>query len=267
MNDFTVFDTFSGIGGFSLGLESVGFRTVAFSEVDPDANRVLRYHWPYVQNLGDIRDINTARFLAAYGSPMVVTGGVPCQPASFLGNQRGTSDERWLWPDFIRIVRELRPRYVIAENPPAILVLEQGRAWNGIVSELVASGYDCQWDVFPAAAFGAGHLRERLYLVATNSDSPRLEGHAGDGEAGGKTETRRPVAPPDLREIKIASEMWWQAQSPVQPVVDGLPGRLVESALRCVGNSVVPQIPALIGKGILDQIKGDDWSTWTASIF
>jgi DNA (cytosine-5)-methyltransferase 1 len=267
MNDFTVFDTFSGIGGFSLGLESVGFRTVAFSEVDPDANRVLRYHWPDIPNLGDIRDINTARFLAAYGRPMVVTGGVPCQPASFLGNQRGTSDERWLWPDFIRIVLELRPRYVIAENPPAILVLERGQAWNGIVSELVASGYDCQWDVFPAAAFGAGHLRERLYLVSTNSDSPRLEGHAGDGEAGGKTETRRPVAPPDLREIKIASEMWWQAQSPVQPVVDGLPGRLVESALRCVGNSVVPQIPALIGKGILDQIKGDDWSTWTASIF
>lgn len=329
----TVLDLFSGIGGFSLAFESVGFRTVAFCEIDPDASVVLN---PEIENLGDIRKFDCGRVLRAHGAIDVVTGGVPCQPASALGQMRGTADERWLWPEAIRVVREIRPRYAVFENPPSILVLEGGGAWNGIVSELVALGYDLWWDVFPAAAIGAGHLRERLFIVAAHAhsercngeppllrpeqradsetdgngevlfreeisrahaDLPRLEGHARDGAgSGGRTGEGRSVAAggvpeispvthsngehgngagfcagevsqqqktgicggavelPDLRGIRIDSEDWWAAQSPVQPLVDGLPGGLAEAALRCVGNAVVPQVAAIIAEAICGEL-------------
>lgn len=162
-------DLFSGIGGFSIAAEACGFETVAFCEIDPEANIVTNHFWPHVPNLHDIRTITRDNY--PYRLPDIIAGGVPCQPASALGLMRGTSDERWLWPDTIRIMRELRPRFGVFENPPALLTLEGGAAWNGIVSGLVASGYDLWWDVFPAAAFGAGHLRERVILVASRTDN------------------------------------------------------------------------------------------------
>lgn len=198
---------------------------------------------------------------------------------------RGTADERWLWPDTIRIMRELRPRYGVFENPPALLGLEQGRAWNGIVSGLVASGYDLWWDVFPAAAFGAGHLRERVILVAAdparitqrieadqsnaesgswdarrltssnghcaafaNTNSQGLQGHPGNGaNSHGRPGARRPASAPDLRGRVFGADWWHEAHAGVPVLATGLPSRLVEAVSRCVGNSVVPQavVPVL----------------------
>lgn len=228
----THFDVYSGIGGFSYAFEAEGFRTVAFSEIDEDKCIVLREYWPHVPNLGPVEAIR-----GTPGQIDVLTGGVPCQPASALGQMRGTADPRWQWPNAIRLVREFRPRFAVFENPPSILVLEDGRAWNGIVSELVACGYDLWWDVFPAAAFGAGHLRERILLVC--SDAARIgkrntdlqahsitdgkqaravlasvcaddagdanrqgfQGHAGNGADGrGRPREGRSVAPADLRD-------------------------------------------------------------------
>lgn len=163
----THLDLFSGIGGFSIAAEACGFETVAFCEIDPEARLVTDHFWPHVPNLHDIRTLSRSNY--THRLPDLITGGVPCQPASALGLMRGTSDERWLWPEATRIMREFRPSYGIFENPPAILTLEQGDAWNGIVSGLVALGYDCWWDVFPAAAFGAGHLRERVILVCAQN--------------------------------------------------------------------------------------------------
>jgi DNA (cytosine-5)-methyltransferase 1 len=180
-------DLFSGIGGFSLAAEAVGFETVAFCEIDPEANLVTAHHWPNVPNLLDIRTVTRERYPDIV--PDLITGGVPCQPASALGLMRGTSDERWLWPDTIRIMREFRPSFGIFENPPALLTLESGDAWNGILSGLVACGYDCLWDVFPAAAFGAGHLRERIILVCVKAGSDNAANAAGicpRGEADAK---------------------------------------------------------------------------------
>jgi DNA-cytosine methyltransferase len=168
----TILDLFSGIGGFSLGFESAGFRTVAFSEIDPEASRVLKHWWPDVPNLGDIRGI-TGEVLRTIGPVDGITGGVPCQPASALGQMRGAQDERWLWPETIRLVGETRPVFGVFENPPSLAVLNGGREFNGILSGLSALGYDLWWDVIPAAAVGAGHLRERLLLIATNSDRSR----------------------------------------------------------------------------------------------
>jgi DNA (cytosine-5)-methyltransferase 1 len=182
-------DIFSGIGGFSLAFEAEGFRTVAFVECDERKQIVLRYWWKGVPIFADVRDAESIRrFCAAGGGIDVLTGGVPCQPASTLGQMRGSADERWMWPDAIRLVRAIRPRFAVFENPPSVLVLEGGRAWNGIVSGLAALRYDLWWDVFPAAAFGAGHLRERVILVAADTHGPGLEGHAGNefGAGGGR---------------------------------------------------------------------------------
>lgn len=316
MNELTHLDLFSGIGGFSFGLEAAGFRTIGFAELDPDASIVLDYYWPGVPKLGDVTRlcrrvydcevedesgeawcprcdlefgecacIGTDQFTDEVGFPDIITGGVPCQPASSLGQMRGTADERWLWPEAIRILRELRPRYAIFENPPSLLVLEGGRAWNGIVSGLVACGYDCWWDVFPAAAFGAGHLRERVILIVadaqgvgkrippnqTDTESASrgtrtiLAGvshrgtpaHAyGQGHAGnvvgseGRQDARRPVATPDLRGRFSGRDWWHEARTGIPVLADGLPSRLVEAVSRCTGNSIIPQIPYLIGQAI-----------------
>lgn len=171
--DFTHVDLFAGIGGFSLAFEAEGFRTVAYSEINPDKCLVYQHHFPGVPNLGDIKAIsgNTV------GRVDVLTGGVPCQPASALGQMRGTADERWLWPEALRMVGFFRPAFGVFENPPSLLILESGRAWNGIVSGLVSLGYDCWWDVFPAAAFGAGHLRERVLLVIADAARGRRQAH------------------------------------------------------------------------------------------
>lgn len=276
--NLTMLDLFSGIGGFSIAAESVGFETIAFCEIDPEASIVLSHHWPHVPNLTDIRTVTRDRYPHLF--PYLITGGVPCQPASALGLMRGTSDERWLWPETIRVMREFRPRYGVFENPPALLTLESGDAWNGIVSGLVALGYDLWWDVFPAAAFGAGHLRERVILVcshaasiaerieanecnaqpsgrhswrqpsacdckalASDSVGQGLQGHAGNGEdsQGREAGSRRPVAAPDLRGRVTGPDWWHEAHTGIPVLATGIPSRVVEAVSRCIGNSVVPQ--------------------------
>lgn len=171
----THLDLFSGVAGFSIAAEWAGFRTVAFAETDEDASIVLAHYWPDVPNLGDVRTIGVQ---SAIGRVDLITGGVPCQPASLLGKRLGSADARWLWPDAIRIVGELRPRFAIFENPPAILSLDDGRAFGAIQGEMAALGYDVLWGIIPAASVGAGHLRERLCIICVNTDA----GHAAISE-------------------------------------------------------------------------------------
>jgi site-specific DNA-cytosine methylase len=270
---FTTLDLFSGIGGFALATEWAGGRTIAFAEKAEYPSRVLAARWPDIPNLGDITKlcrriydcqpnpndtesvwcprcsedfgdcecIGTDAFTDTYGFPDVIAGGVPCQPASLVGERRGTSDERWMWPETLRIIRELRPGFAILENPRAILSLEGGSAFRGILAGFADLGYDVQWDVVSAAALGAGHRRERLWILASNTDSPRLERHAGNGEAGrGKEATGYPAAQ-DLRARKLTSAQWYH-QSGIQPVVDGLPGGMAKDQLTAIGNSLVPHV-------------------------
>ena len=207
MNNPTLFELYAGIRGFSVAFECEGFQTVGVSEIDEDKNIVGSHWYPHVPNLGNIRDADfVERVRATCGVIDVLTGGVPCQPASALGQMRGADDERWLWPETIGVVGALRPLVGVFENPPAILVLDDGRAWNGIVSGLAALGYDLLWDVLPAAAFGAGHLRERVVLIITDGDGQRweerrrslLEGKEGGG-CNGSMESGRLVAEEDCK--------------------------------------------------------------------
>jgi DNA (cytosine-5)-methyltransferase 1 len=263
---------FSGIGGFALATQWAGGETIAFAETAEFPARVLAKHWPDVPNLGDVTKlcrriydckpedengdvecprcgiefgdcacIGTDQFTDTYGFPDVLTAGVPCQPASLVGKRDGIADERWMWPDTLRIIGELRPRFCVLENPRAILSLHDGSAFRDILREFAAIGYDVQWDVVSASALGAGHRRERLWILASYSDSAGLEGHARNGEAGGRQEAGRHVAQGDLRTREVASREWYR-QSGIQPVVDGIPGRVAKDELTAVGNSLVPQV-------------------------
>ena len=155
-------DLFAGIGGFSWAAEHAGIETVAFSEIDHYASRVFKKHWRTIPNLGDIRNVHPGTI----EQPDIITGGVPCQPASLAGKRRGESDKRWLWPEAIRLLREFRPQYALFENPPGILSLHGGYAFERILREINAAGYDVWWENIPACAVGADHRRERIYILA-----------------------------------------------------------------------------------------------------
>ena len=166
MSKLRLLDLFSGIGGFSLGLErSGGFETVAFCEIEDFPRRVLAKHWPKVPQYHDIREL-TADRLAADGITVdAICGGFPCQDISNAGKQAGIEGERsGLWSEYARLIGELRPRVVFVENVSALL----GRGLDRVLGDLAALGYDAWWDCIPASAVGAPHRRDRLWLVAWN---------------------------------------------------------------------------------------------------
>ena len=204
-----VLDLFSGIGGFSLGLERAGMRTVAFCEIDPYCQRVLRKHWPDVPVFGDVRTLtfadasdaahdghsrgsrggaNRQRILSSVASTEsgqisgasesrrcgidVICGGFPCQDISVAGKGAGIEGSRsGLWSEYARIIGEVRPRYVIVENVAALL----GRGLERVLGDLAALGFDAEWHCIPASAVGAPHRRDRVWIVAYAADE-RLEG-------------------------------------------------------------------------------------------
>ena len=161
MKKLKVLDLFSGIGGFSLGLERAGMKTVAFCEIDPFCREVLVHHWPTSEIHDDVRSFHPDAHVR------VICGGFPCQPVSLAGRRRGASDERWLWPEFARLIRLLRPRYALMENVPGHLSMGFGR----VCGDLAEIGYDAEWDCVPAAAVHAPHRRDRVFIVAESADA------------------------------------------------------------------------------------------------
>jgi DNA (cytosine-5)-methyltransferase 1 len=163
-----VLDLFSGIGGFSLGLERAGMTTIAFCELDPFCRAVLRKHWPTVPIHEDITKLEGAPYA---GSIDVICGGFPCQPFSQAGQRRGASDDRHLWPHMFRCVGDILPAWVIGEN---VIGLES-MGLDDCCADLESLGYDVQTFDIPACGVGANHRRHRLWIVA-HAQGERLEG-------------------------------------------------------------------------------------------
>ncbi len=244
-----VLDLFSGIGAFSLGVERTGgFETVAFCEIDPHCRSVLARHWPEVKQYGDVRGLDAATLAADGIGVDVICGGFPCQDISLAGNGEGLDGERsGLWSEIARLTGELRPQLVLVENVAALL----GRGIDRVLGDLAALGYDAEWHCIPAAYIGARHIRDRVWIVAEPTgqrqdarpyvDAIVLERFRQSCSAWGED---RFIPGTELRDD------WTPPDHLFERVDDGSPDRL--DRLGECGNAVVPQIPELIGRAILE---------------
>jgi DNA (cytosine-5)-methyltransferase 1 len=316
-----VLDLFSGIGGFSLGLERAGMRTVAFCEIEPFCRAVLKKHWPHVPCYEDVRELTADRLATDGISIDVICGGFPCQDISQAGKGAGIEGERsGLWSEYARIIGEVRPRYVIVENVAALL----GRGIERVLGDLAALGYDAEWHCIPAAAVGAPHRRDRFWAVAYpgcqrgtgRRESGDVASETGAIEVDGEqrewrrdavddsgpaladasrnlqpkqtasgTERKRarqsgqPIAVADAnsgdghgrrgplqvgwgrRACEAQADDYtgrtqWLVEPDVGRVAHGVSARV--DRLRGLGNAVVPQIPEIIGRAIMNSLSGEE---------
>ena len=185
-NKLKVLDLFSGLGGFSLGLERTGhFKTVAFCDNNKYSKLVIDKHWKGIKIYDDIKEITKEKFTTdGIEAPDIITGGVPCQPFSVAGKQKGTSDDRHLWPEMFRIIKTFKPRFAIGENVRGIVNIQDGVVFETVCTDLESEGYEVQPFNIPAAGVGAPHRRERIWFIAireesvVNSDNIRFKQHS-----------------------------------------------------------------------------------------
>ena len=154
---------FSGIGGFDLAAEWGGWTNAFNCEIDPFCRRVLKYHFSDAEQYEDIR---TADFTIWRDRIDVLSGGFPCQPFSLAGKRKGTEDDRYLWPEMLRVIRTVRPRWVVGENVFGIVNWSGGMVFDKVCSDLEAAGYEVQPYIIPACGVGAPHRRDRCWFVA-----------------------------------------------------------------------------------------------------
>jgi DNA (cytosine-5)-methyltransferase 1 len=228
-----VLDLFSGIGGFSLGLERAGMRTVAFCEIDPFCRAVLAKHWPAVPIHPDVRALTASQV----GSIDAICGGFPCQDISSAGKRSGIAGERsGLWGEYARLIGELRPSYAIVENVCAL----RSRGLDVVLGDLAAIGYDAEWHCIPASHVGAPHNRDRIWIVAYPERGER--GQEPYGRALGRMGREQQSVPWDRG--------WQMALREFRGVDDGSAYRV--HRVDAIRNSIVPQIAEEIGRAILD---------------
>jgi DNA (cytosine-5)-methyltransferase 1 len=268
-----VLDLFSGIGGFSLGLERAGpFQTVAFCEQDDFCQAVLRKHWPDVPIYDDVRTIDTDRL----GRIDLICGGFPCQPWSVAGQQRGAEDDRDLWPVMASLIEKLRPRWVIGENVRGFVNEPLGLKRS--LSDLEGFGYQAVPLVIPACAVDAPHRRDRVWIVAhatqlqRNGCGEHSEPRERQVSKSGKRGSADDVADADStlaqggrlpsgihaqhadadsggNAVGGETSFQWLPEPRVGRVANGISRRV--DRLRALGNAVVPQVVEQIGRAIL----------------
>ena len=243
MRELTHLSLFSGIGGLDLAAEAAGFRTVGQCEWADYPTKVLEKHWPDVPRWRDIRTLTKESFFEKTGlrTVDVVSGGFPCQPFSVAGKQGGKEDDRYLWPEMLRVCRELRPRWIICENVPGIVNL----ALDTVLADLEREGYTAQTFIVPACGVDAPHKRDRVFIVAyaeSEFSAGRLfrgeknageNGGAGSADGGG---TQNVLVRPGREDQPGAAGMADGLRTAVygtDPDADsnGLPGRMPEPLL------------------------------------
>lgn len=232
-----VLDLFSGIGGISLGLERSGMNTVAFCEFDKHAQKILKKHWPDVPIHEDIRRLDARQYR---GKIDVVAGGFPCQPYSVSGKQQGSKDERDMWPEMLRVINESRPSWVVGENSFNILRMAFGK----IKSDLEAINYEVGEPlVIPACGVNADHRRKRAWICAYTNDIRLQRGSKEkvQGITGLQIEPAG-VFPTERSRSSISKPRNLRSYN-------GLPNGM--DRIKRLGNSVVPQIPEIIGRAIM----------------
>lgn len=278
---YKVLDLFSGIGGFSLGLERTGkFKTVAFAEIDDYCNKVLCSHWPTVRRYNDVREINRPRLQKDGIEPNVICAGFPCTDVSCAGKRVGITGSRsGLWSECARLIGEIRPQFAVLENVAAL----RSRGLDRVLGDLAALRYDAVWNCIAAEEIGAPHRRDRIWIIAYPASS-NLADAPGSGLALGKSltgyqeeelqtavrDSRRAIEsgvgrgahglPAELdrglSDLNVwprlpidanGQDAWEQGISRIDTQA---PHRV--DRIRALGNSLVPQIAELIGRAIID---------------
>lgn len=267
---------FSGIGGLDLAAEWAGFTTVGQCEFADYPTKVLEKHWPDVPRWRDVRTLTKESFYERTGlrTVDVISGGFPCQPFSVAGKQKGKGDDRYLWPEMLRVIRELRPRCVVGENVPGIIKIAAGQ----VVKDLERAGYHVVVFNFEAAAVGAWHRRSRVFFTGladvADADGSGLQGRKQPetpdaAEDTGEQPSRAPAGEcseavynamrsgcaGDARREQsqeLADGRCWAAEPDVGRVAHGIPARV--DRLKCLGNAVVPQQAYPIFKALMEEI-------------
>jgi len=279
MNSLTFGSLFSGIGGIDLGLEWAGMICKWQVEIDPFCRIVLAKHWPDVERFEDVRKCGRHNLETVD----LIAGGFPCQPHSVAGKQRGAKDDRNLWPEYRRIVAELRPTWVFAENVPGI----RRTILDDVLSDLEGMAYVVRTIDIPACSVGAWHKRHRFFIVAyTNSRrqqgaslsirsrqsqkaAPDISGYRKNAHAKGqglqnRGQTRIQAFPIEANWRMAQSgferrcRSWWAIEPDVDRMVNGLsPGmeRIRRERVKALGNAVVPQVAEFIGRLIVQARK------------
>ena len=238
-------ELFAGIGGFSLGFERAGLECVGHVEIDKYAQKVLLKHWPKVKLLSDVTKVKGDEF----GKVDVLCGGFPCQDISVAGNQKGLHDEEGnqtrsgLYDEIIRIAGVCRPRYIVLENVANLLNKPE---WFGyVLGRLAQIGYDAEWQIIRASDFGSPQQRARIFIVAYPSGQ-RLE-RRKQGRGSIQITTKKASTQFGNRSVSCGS-IWPSPPGNIR-VGDGIPNRA--HRIKCLGNSLVPQIAEFIGLQLL----------------
>lgn len=246
------FSLFTGIGGIDIAAEWAGFQIMGMCEIDDFCLKILNKHWPDIPKWRDIYELSGKDIEEKCGKIDLLSGGFPCQPFSITGKRKGFVDDRYLWPEMLRIIREIRPKWVLGENVPGIFSIRyDGQYLYGeILKDLAQIGYNVGWLCYGASDIGAPHRRERVFIVAHSS--------GGDGEAsflleqggirGSQGQFRRFRG--DKRR-NYAREWSMEIKPRVVRVANGIPFELDER-LKALGNAVVPQQVFPILKAIKD---------------
>lgn len=275
---------FSGIGGFDLAAEWAGWTNVFNCEIDDFCRKILKYHFPNAQQY---KDITTTDFTPWRGRVDVLTGGFPCQPFSTAGKRQGTADDRYLWPEMLRAIREIRPRWIVGENVLGIVNWSGGLVFEQVCADLEDAGYTVQAYVIPACAVDAPHRRDRTWFIAhagcnrfgqrasqqeSVSECPRST-NISIGSASGIA----PDSDSDRRQARnterasglcaaLARYKRFPTESPICGGDDGFPARLDDitfpawrrKSIKAYGNAVVPLLVFEIFKTIIEYKKNDN---------
>jgi DNA (cytosine-5)-methyltransferase 1 len=236
---------FSGIGGIDLGFERAGIETIWQCEYDDKASEVLARRFPGVPNLHDVREVRNDGTVRI---PDIISGGFPCQDVSVAGPRTGLEGERTtLWSEFARIVREFRPKWVVAENVRGLLSSDNGEFFGNILRDLAMCGYDAEWQTIRASTVGAPHKRERVYIVAYPQRCGLERGCECrvDEESLGYR-----ILTSEAATIPLRRDIWRESTVRIVGVADGFSNRV--DRLRQLGNAVVPPIAEWIGRRITE---------------
>ncbi len=242
---------FAGIGGLDLGLERAGMECVAQVEIDEFCQKVLTKHWPSVPKFKDVRDVGNHNLPPAE----LICGGFPCQDVSLAGLRKGLEGERsTLWSEFYRIVCEIQPRWIVIENVLGLLSSDDGEFFTKILRDISEIGFNAEWQVIPASAFGAFHKRDRVLIVAY-AESVRLSKVSVFGKHSEKSSIEKPNEWEFFQSIPGGAyqidERWKERQDRVCRNDDGVPGQLDEYRIKSLGNAVVPQVAEFIGNSVM----------------